>query len=89
MSDFEINNKILKECLIKVLEIDIGAKIEIAGSLYIRRSGESQYIVGGVEEKKPYQVTEWEETFTDAERALSYFFTKRNQNKIGSDFWWR
>jgi hypothetical protein len=87
MADIESNNKILKECIINTLAVNVGIKIEIGGAIYIRNNGEREYVVGGVEEKKPYQVNEWKETFTDLDLAISYLFKKRNQDKIGNDFW--
>jgi hypothetical protein len=87
MADIESNNKILKECIINALAVNAGIKIEIGGAIYIRNNGEREYVVGGVEEKKPYQVNEWKETFTDLDLAISYLFKKRNQDKIGNDFW--
>ncbi len=87
MADIESNNKVLRESIINMLALDAGVQIEIAGSLYIRKHSNVEYVVGGVEEKKPYQVNEWKETFQSLERALDYLFTKRNQYKIGNDFW--
>ncbi len=87
MTDIEENNHKLNESIRNILSLNAGAQIEIGGSLYIRNNGNKEFVVGGVEEKKPYQVNEWKETFQDIERALSYFFSKRNQYKIGNDFY--
>ena len=86
MVDIEKNNIVLRDCIIKALSLDAGVQIEIASSLYIRKYSNGEYVVGGVEEKNPYQVNEWKETFKDLERALSYLFAKRNKYKIGNDF---
>ncbi|PCJ35822.1 MAG: hypothetical protein COA99_13655 [Moraxellaceae bacterium] len=86
MANIESNNEILRESIVNMLALDAGVQIEIAGSLYIRKHSNEEYVVGGVEEKMPYQVNEWKETFQCLERALDYLFTKRNQCKIGNDF---
>lgn len=87
MTDIDENNKILRESIINMLALDAGIQIDIAGSIYIRKESIGKYIVGGVEEKNPYQVNEWKEIFHDIEQALNYLFAKRNQFKIGNDFW--
>jgi len=87
MSDIEKNNLELRKSIESILSLNSGTKIEICSELYIRNHGANEYVVGGVEEKKPYQVNEWKETFSDLEQALNYFFTKRNQYEIGNDFY--
>ena len=87
MENIENNNKIFRESIIKLLSLDAGIQVGLGRSMYIKKHSETEYVVGGVEEKNPYQVNEWKETFKELERALDYFFIKRTQFRIGDDFW--
>ncbi len=80
MSKIDSNDLEMRECIRRLLRLN-------AGALYIRNDIPTGFVVGGVEELKPYQVNEWKESFADIEGALNYFFTKRRQYKIGMDFY--
>lgn len=87
MTSIDTNNETLRDVLKTILSMNIGVQIEIGGAIYIRNNGKEEYVVGGIEEKNPYQVNEWEESFQDLDLALNYLITKRTQDKLGNDFW--
>ena len=81
------NDSVLRQTINSLLSLNLGIEIEMGGAIYIRNHGDNEYVVGGVEEKKPYQVREWKESFDNIDSAIDYFITKRNQDRIGLDFW--
>lgn len=73
-----------------LLSFGIGISVEIAGRLYIRDLDNGDYAVGGQrpkEENNYEEWVDWEDTFSDLDEAIEFFINKRNNGKLGDDFW--
>ena len=85
-----VNDETIRLKTKELLVLGIGISVEIAGQLYIRDLDNGDYAVGGNiprNENDYNEWIEWEETFTDLDKALEFFIFKRNEGKIGDDFW--
>jgi hypothetical protein len=85
-SSIERNSERLRDLITKILSSGIGGQFTIGGAIHVLPRYGGGYIVGGVDERFPDQLGNWQIEFEDIEEAVDQAIIRRTDGKIGIDF---